>query len=44
MGMIVEFTDSIELARFCAELVRQGVTFYVEQADGYWVVNFTGGF
>jgi len=32
------------MARFLAELVRQGVTFVTEQHGGSYKVIFTGGF
>jgi hypothetical protein len=39
----------VTVARMCAELVRQGVTFEVTREQGaiggwFWVINFTGGY
>lgn len=41
--------DEATVARICAELVRQGVTFEVERVTGpiigrHWEIKFTGGY
>jgi hypothetical protein len=41
--------DEVTVARICAELVRQGVTFEVERVIGpingrQWEIVFTGGY
>lgn len=47
---LVERSETeVTVARMCAELVRQGVTFEVARVQGAiggwsWVITFTGGF
>ena len=41
--------DEVTVARICAELVRQGVTFDVTREAGaiagrFWIITFTGGY
>jgi hypothetical protein len=33
-----------DMARFCAELVRQGVNFEGQDYGGYYLITFNGGF
>ena len=44
--MTFEFTmdDTIAMAKFVAELVRQGVVFDVEYYSSYWLIKLTGGY
>lgn len=48
MEVIFEPDEIVELAQFCGELVRQGVTFRAKKRSNgltsLWVVTFTGGF
>lgn len=39
---MVFFTDIEEMARFCAELVRQGIVFSAAPARGGYEVKLTG--
>lgn len=45
--VVFDLDDVIALAQFCAELVRQGVTFECKKRTWglteRWVVTFTGG-
>lgn len=36
------FSDLVELAQFCAELVRQGIAFTVQPSSGRYIVELTG--
>ena len=40
----VTFTDIEAFAKFCAQCVREGLTFEAQQVDGVYVVTFLGGF
>ena len=43
--MTARFNNVVILAQFCAELVRQGITFEVSQVfGGDYLVTFTGGY
>jgi hypothetical protein len=40
---VVEFSDPVQLARFLAQLTREGVTFAVQtRSMAYWSVLLTG--
>ena len=38
------FDEVAEAATFCAELVRQGVTFTMRRDGARWLVTLTGGY
>ena len=40
--MTADFHDIEELAKFCAELVRQGIAFHAYAHGGGWQVKMTG--
>lgn len=45
MKSTATFSDVVEMAKFCAELVRQGIVFHVKAWDDTsWVVEMTGGY
>lgn len=44
--MLIMVEDVAELAKICAQLVREGVTFQARKDDTtkLWIIRFNGGF
>lgn len=41
----IEFTNVVQFARFCAQLMREGVRFIAhERSNGEFLITLTGGF